>query len=245
MKVLICDDEPLARQRMAKLIEMQEGYETIGFAENGADAVELVRELKPDVLLLDIRMPEMDGIEAARKITNLATPPAIIFCTAFNDHALDAFQVSAVSYLLKPVKRDMLSKALQSAGKVNKAQILALDEAEKKQNGVRTQLAAKTHKGLELIPVSDILYFVADQKYVSVVHEKGRVLIDESLKQLEEEFDSSFVRIHRSTLVALNRVNGLRQDSVGKYSVDVQGLDELLPISRRHLSEVRKLLKSL
>lgn len=245
MKVLICDDEPLARQRMAKLVELQDGYETIGFAENGADAVELVKELKPDVLLLDIRMPEMDGIEAARKISNLPTPPAIIFCTAFNDHALDAFQVSAVSYLLKPVKRDMLAKAIQNAQKVNKAQILALDEAEKKQNGVRTQIAAKTHKGLELIPVSDILYFIADQKYVSVVHEKGRVLIDESLKHLEEEFAGSFVRIHRSTLVALGRIEGLRQDNTGKYSVDVAGLDELLPISRRHLSEVRKLLKSL
>ena len=251
MKVLICDDEPLARDRLRRMLERVEQVEVVGEAHNGVDLLGCVSGIQPDVVITDIRMPGMDGIEAAEHIAGMAQPPAIIFCTAYDEYALKAFQVQAVGYLLKPVNRDDLSKALVQAGRVNKAQLSAvkesmnqpLDEPEGDDalDVGRTHISARTHQGLKLIPVNEIRYFMADHKYITVRGPEDTVLIDQPLRELEEEFGSRFIRVHRNALVALAHIERLEQHQ-GHYQLSFQGIDDRISISRRHVAEVKKLL---
>lgn len=249
MKVLVCDDEQLARERLARLVADMEGYEVVGEAINGAEAVQRLGETEADIVLLDIRMPQMDGLEAAKLISQKKAPPAIIFCTAYDDHALQAFNVNAVGYLLKPVRREALAEALAKARSLNRVQLSALaqanaanDQAHGKQ---RTHISAKTHRGIELVPIDDVRYFLADQKYVTVRSGRGEVLVDETLKELEDEFGERFVRIHRNSLVARRFIDGLEQVSTGHYQVRLRDTDERLTVSRRHVSGLRRLLQHL
>ena len=161
MKVLIVDDEQLARERLARMVRALEGYTVVGEASNGLDALKQAQDLEPEVVLLDIRMPGMDGLESARHLAELAEPPAVIFCTAYEEHAVQAFDLQAVGYLLKPVRSENLGAALAKAQRVNKAQLLALGEQDAQR---RTHISARTRRGIELIPVEDIRYFQADQK---------------------------------------------------------------------------------
>ena len=183
MKVLIVDDEQLARDRLARMLGEIEGFTVVGQAANGMQAVERCDALIPDVVLLDIRMPGMDGLEAARHMAGMEQPPAVVFCTAYEEHAMDAFSVQAVGYLLKPVRRDDLVKVLGTAARPNRAQLAALsaDEGSK-----RTHISARTRRGLELVPVEEVCFFQADQKYVTVRHPGGELLIDDTLKELED-----------------------------------------------------------
>ena len=185
MRVLVCDDEKLARDRLSRLVSDLEGMEVTGEAANGREALALVQEQRPDVVLLDIRMPDMDGLEAAAHLSKSEHPPAIIFCTAYDEHALQAFKVHAVDYLLKPVSRDDLSEALKRARGINKVQLAALDEEVHPAGSRRKHISARTHKGIELVPVDDVRFFMADQKYVTVRYGEGEVLIDETLKELD------------------------------------------------------------
>lgn len=248
MKVLVCDDERLARERLARLIVKLDDHEVVGEAENGIDTIDKVAQLSPDIVLLDIRMPGMDGIEAARHLSKLECPPAVIFCTAYDDYALDAFQVKAVDYLLKPVRREDLCRALNQASRLNKVQVQALEaefSSHDEKPRARTHISAKTHRGIELIPVADIRYFMADQKYVTVRHGSGEILIDETLKELENEFSNRFVRIHRNSLISLDYLEGMELISPGHYKVKIRDVEDGLVVSRRHVSGLRKIMQRL
>lgn len=246
MRVLICDDEALARERLARFLRDMEGYEVIGEAENGEDALRQFDLLHPDIVLLDLRMPVMDGLACAELLAQRQNPPAVIFCTAYDEHALAAFQVQAVGYLLKPVRKEQLAEALARATKVNRAQLEAVKTtSEDARNNGRSHITAKTHRGIELIPVDDVRYFLADQKYVTVRHGKGEVLIDETLKDLENEFGVRFIRIHRNALLALHFLDGLELVAPGQYQVRIKGIEERLVVSRRHLPELRETMQKL
>ncbi len=244
MKILIVDDEPLARQRLMGILQDLNGFEACGNASNGKDALRLAQELKPDVVLLDIRMPGMDGIETAHHMNRLSKPPAIIFTTAFSEHALSAFETHAVDYLLKPIKQDRLTEALSAASRLTKPQLDQLkfiDEEPK----VRTHICVKTRGSLELVPIEEIRYFMADHKYVTLRTNDHECLIEESLKSLETEFSHIFTRIHRNALVADRYMNGLEKNTDGHCVITINGIDDRLEISRRHLPHVRKKIKYL
>jgi two-component system response regulator AlgR len=243
MKILIVDDERPARDRLKRLLTPMEGCEIVGEARNGQEAVDLNRNLGPDLILLDIRMPGMDGLEAARIISQQSRPPAIIFTTAFSDHALEAFETHAMDYLLKPVKVDRLREAIDASARLNRMQMQ--DQIETLDTGQsRKHICARVRGNLVLIDLADIFYFQAEQKYVTVRHKGGEVLIEEPLKALEQEFADHFYRIHRNALVRLDRIAGMK-NSAGSHQVFFHDIDETLEVSRRHLPGVRKVLKGL
>jgi len=242
MKVLIVDDEKLARDRISRMLADVDGYDVVGEASHGMQAVEECQRSQPDVVLLDIRMPGMDGLEAARHLMQMEEPPAVVFCTAYEEHAIEAFNVQAVGYLLKPVRREDLVNVLRSAKRANKAQLAALMEQD---GDRRSHISARTRRGIELIPIDDVRFFQADQKYVTVRHSDGELLIDETLRELEEEFGERFVRVHRNALVASRFIEGLERDENGHFQIRMRGVDERVDISRRHLSAVRKYIQTL
>ncbi|TVZ37197.1 LytTR family two component transcriptional regulator [Alteromonadaceae bacterium 2753L.S.0a.02] len=244
MHMLIVDDEPLARQRLKRMIENMEGYEVVGEAGNGTEAVAAVDKFDPDVVLLDVRMPGEDGLEAARKISEMPEPPAVIFCTAYDEYALEAFNTLAVGYLLKPVQEKQLLETLQKATKLNKVQKNAV-VAESAPEGQRQNITAKTRKGMELIPISSIQCFIADQKYVTVRHSSGETLIDDTLKELEQEFPDRFVRVHRNALVAIAEIEAMERNSSGQFELRLKSVDYRPVVSRRHVANVRELLSRL
>jgi two-component system response regulator AlgR len=242
MRALIVDDEPPARERLRRLLGELEEVEVVGEAANGREALELCASLEPDVVLLDIRMPGMDGIEAARHLGALDEPPAVIFTTAHDEHAVEAFEMQAIGYLLKPVRLEKLARAMRHAARVAAPQLLRL--AEQSQLGRRrSQVCARLGEQLRLIPVEDIYYFSADQKYVTVRHRGGRELIDEPLRALSEEFAPDFVRIHRNSLVAVRHVSALERSADGHYVVRFKDCAETLPVSRRHAAETLRLIR--
>lgn len=246
MDILIVDDEPLARQRLVRMVEKIEGFCVIAEADNAEDALVAITQNDPDIVLLDIRMPGRDGLSLAQDIAELEDAPAVIFCTAFDQYALDAFGTNAVGYLLKPVKAEQLLQVLEKANKLNKIQRVAAQKttAPKAENQ-RTHIAAKTRRGVELIALDDVRYFLADQKYVTVFHRTGEHLLDETLKELEEEFGARFVRVHRNSLVAVKHIEALERNAQGQYQIRLANIDLRPVISRRHVSDVKELLKML
>jgi two-component system response regulator AlgR len=247
MKVLIVDDEQPARERLRQLLDDMPGYDVAGDAGNGREAVDLAARLQPDIVLLDIRMPGMDGIEAAQHMNALDAPPAIVFTTAYDEYAIDAFEVRAIGYVLKPVRRSRLEGALEQAARLA-ASTLAEVAAESGIESRRQHICAKVQDELLLVPIADISYFQADQKYVCVHHDNGEHLIDDSLKSLEKEFGDSFVRIHRGALVAVNRIDRLDRTGDGKTRIVLRDGShddaKQLIISRRHVAEVKKRLRA-
>lgn len=246
MDVLICDDEPLATERLARLVT-QLGHQVVATASHGEQAIELAGEHQPDVVLLDIQMPEMDGLSCAQHLRELDPMPAIVFCTAYDEHALDAFKSQAEGYLLKPVMQQELQQALDHLTKLTQAQLSHIKQKENMEelNIKRHQITAKTYRGVELVPVENIYYFLADQKYVTVRHKNGSVLIDETLKDLEHEFADQFIRIHRNALVSIHYLEGLEVINTGQYQVRCRELEERLAVSRRHLPTLRERIQKL
>lgn len=249
MKILLVDDEPLARSRLQRMLEASEHYKVIAEADNGESAIAAFNQHRPDVVLMDIRMPVMDGLQAARHLATDAHPPAIIFCTAYGEYALDAFEAQAVDYLLKPVNREKLWQALARAQRLNRAQLGALEASvSDTEAGGRQHISARTSRGIELIPLDDVRYFLADQKYVTVYYVVDgavrEVLIDDPLKDLEQNFGERFIRIHRNALVAVAHIQGLDRDEQGAH-LRLSDVAKGPQVSRRHLPEVRKLLKQL
>lgn len=254
MKVLIVDDEPLAGMRLARLLEDHDNCEVVAEAENGEQAIAACNRYNPDVVLMDIRMPVMDGLQAARHLAKASEPPAVIFCTAYDDYALEAFEANAVDYLLKPVNREKLAAALNKAQKLNRIQLSSLIAHSRQPNSehlsgsARSHISAKTSRGIELIALADVRYFLAEQKYVTVYHlQQGQlkeVLIDDPLKELEQELQDRFVRIHRNALVSIEHIQGLEKTALGPR-LKLAGVDEGPLVSRRHLPGVRKLLQQL
>lgn len=247
MKALIVDDEPLARARLRELLKAHDDIEEVIEAEHGARALEIAVATAIDLVMLDIRMPVMDGLETALHFARFDPAPAVIFCTAYEEHALAAFEAHAVDYLLKPVKRERLSAALERARKFVGApaepmQIIAAISSLKTK---RTQLAARVRGELRLIPIADVLYLQADTKYVEVHSAKEMLLIEDSLVQLEEEFGDLFVRIHRNCLVAKAAISGLAKSAQGEVAITLKQRPDKLEVSRRNVAQVRKLIKGL
>lgn len=247
MKVLIVDDEPLARMRLKRLLEDEERAEIVGEAGNGREALQKVSDLDPDIVLLDIRMPEMNGLEVAQHLSQQDNPPAVIFTTAYNEHALTAFETSAVDYLLKPIRREKLSASLARAQRVNRAQLQRLQQKDTPEgtSPQRSHISAVMGGNLQLVPIGDVIYFLAEQKYVVVRHRNGQLLIDDSLKSLESEFADSFLRVHRNSLVAMGYVLGLERIPGGRYEIYFRDIEDRLEVSRRLATSVRNRLKNL
>jgi len=242
MKVLIVDDEPPARERLQRLCADLPGIEVVGEAGNGPDALGLAQNSRADVVLLDIRMPSMDGIEVARHLASLPEPPAVVFVTAFDQYALDAFEAHASAYLLKPIRREKLAAALQSAQRLTRPQLAGL-ATKTSSGGARRQIAARVRDRIKLIPVGEIRYFLADQKYVTVKHAQGEDLIEESLKTLEDEFGEAFVRVHRNALVAVSAVDAVQRGEDGQLSVIIKHGGDRLPVSRRLAADALRKLR--
>ncbi len=244
MKILIVDDEALARERLRSMIAELQPNAAIEQAENGRRALELIQQQAPDVIMLDIRMPVMSGLETARHIAGLKAPPAIVFTTAYQEHALSAFESHAIDYLLKPVRRERLKTALERAELIQRSRLdnlrVSLDEA-----GSRTHLSALSHGSIQLIPVNDIRYLKADQKYVSVGCPLGELLVDESLKSLENEFPGVFIRAHRNALVAIKHISALRKCAGSGHEICLDNAETAIPVSRRHLPGIRRLMKTI
>ena len=238
LKILIVDDEAPARDRLVRLVGETDGYTVVGQAANGLEALDQIAASRPDIVLLDIRMPEMGGIEAARHLSAMEQPPAVIFTTAYDQYALDAFESEAVGYLLKPVRRGRLERALKHAGRLTGGQLRRLGSGERSTR--RKHISARVGDSLRLVPVDQILFFRADQKYVTVYHEGGEEIIDDSLKALAEELAPDFIRIHRSLLVAVGAIDALERDAEGKQWVTVRGWQEPLPVSRRQAAELKR-----
>lgn len=242
MKLLIVDDEPPARERLRRLLEEIGDCEIVGEAANGEEALAWCGEKRPDVVLLDVRMPGISGLEVARHIDSLEDPPAVIFTTAYDQYAVDAFETEAVGYLLKPVRKEKLAHALRHAARLSPTRLARVAQSAGLEPR-REQICARLGDQLRLIPVGDIYYFLADQKYITVRHKGGENLIDESLKSLAEEFSSDFVRIHRNALVAERQISAVERTEDGQYVVRIRGCGTVLQVSRRHAAELLRRIR--
>jgi two-component system, LytTR family, response regulator AlgR len=238
LKVLIVDDEPPARERLRSLLGEIPEVAVVGEAVSGAEALALTHDLAPDIVLLDVRMPGMDGLEAARHLNVLEEPPAVIFTTAYDQYAVEAFEAHAVGYLLKPVRKEQLAATLTRAGRLTRAQLQKLAAAGTEAR--RTHIAARSREGLKLIPIEEVQYFLADRKYTTVAHLHGEDLIEDSLRLLEGEFGAAFVRIHRNALVAVRHLERIERSADGQYFVRLRGCAAPLAVSRRMAGELKE-----
>lgn len=252
LKILLVDDEPLARERLRALlgdIAVQLATEVVGEAGNGLAALEFLREHPADVVLADIRMPGMDGIELAGHLGSLARPPAVIFTTAYDNYAVQAFDLNAVDYLLKPVRAQRLLTALQKVIPAQPANSALLADIGREVRGAgRSHLSCQERGRLLLVPVAEVLYFKADLKYVTARTIEREYLLDEALTHLEGEFAERFLRLHRSVLVAKAALAGFEKaagDDAEAYGwALLRGLPEKLPVSRRQWAPAKALVKN-
>ena len=217
----------------------------IGQAGSGQEALKLAEDRSPDVVFMDVRMPGMDGLAAAQHLAMLEPPPAVIFCTAYDDYAVEAFTSQAMGYLLKPVKLGDLDKALHRVKRINKVQLAEIEQHGGLLSDHRSHITSKSRRGVDLVPVSDIRLFQADHKYVTAYYSDGEALLDETLKELEDEFGDLFIRIHRNALVAIPHIEGLERDNDGRYYARLKELDIKPQVSRRHVASLRRLLEQL
>jgi two-component system, LytTR family, response regulator AlgR len=243
MKIFIVDDEEPARERLKVLlgdIAAQLPTTVVGEARHGVEAVERLPESGADLVLLDIKMPGMDGLEVARHLGRLEHPPRIVFVTAHDRHAVEAFELNALDYLLKPVRAERLAAALRKAAVPETKQLEQAAEAPREYLSV-----AERHR-IVLVPVRDILFLRAEQKYVTVRTRSREHLLEESLVALEREFAERFVRIHRNCLVAREAIRGVErlpgEEEEPRWQIVLDGLDERLPVSRRQWPLVRDLV---
>jgi len=242
-RLLIADDEAPARARLRDLLdECREAFPLaiVDEARNGREALEVLNRESVDIVLLDIRMPEMDGIETARHIAGMENPPAIIFTTAFDSYAIKAFELNAIDYLLKPIRVERLLAALGKTRAAPKVTREALDAAA---NLPRRHLSVHERGKIILVPLADVLYLRAELKYVTVRTVEHEHLVEESLTSLEEEFADAFVRVHRNCLVARSAIAGFErnaEESESGWAVVVRGTGEKLPVSRRQHHVVKQ-----
>ncbi|WP_372972099.1 LytR/AlgR family response regulator transcription factor [Marinobacter sp.] len=241
-RVLIADDEPLARERLGRMVDELEGYQVVAEAATGTQVLAAVADRTPDLVLLDIRMPGGDGLDVAKQLAARADPPAIIFCTAYDEYAIRAFEVQAAAYLLKPVRRQALAEALSRAERLNRAQLQALRSRPEENTHHLTVTSAR---GTELVDMTRVRYCEADQKYVTLHYDEGNTLTDLSLKALEQRFPDHLLRIHRNTLVGTRYVRALERLDDGACQLRVADVPDALPVSRRHVARVRQRLREL
>lgn len=234
--ILIIDDEQPARDRLRRLVEAMPQYAVVGEAASGTEALERIRELSPDVLLLDISMPGMDGMSLARVLQEGGASPAVVFCTAYQDQALRAFEVEAVDYVVKPVRAERLEKALEKARR-----FVGRDDDQEPEQFLRSTVGGK----VVLTPIHRVICLVAEDKYTTVIHERGNTVIDESLTELEERFPSLFFRVHRNALISRKHLRGLERLHDGTTMALLSGTERKPEVSRRNISALRKLLSEL
>jgi two-component system response regulator AlgR len=241
MRVVIVDDEPLARARLRELLGEMPGVEVVAEAADGHAALHACAEHAPDLVLLDIVMPGIDGLEAAHHLGAFEPRPAVVFCTAFDAHALSAFDAQAIDYLVKPVRPERLAAAIERVRMfaAGRGQATAAPAAQ------RTHLCARMRGSLRLIPIDDVHYLQAEEKYVVVHHARGEDLIEESLKSLEDEFPERFVRIHRNCLVARHEIIELKLAGDGHVQAVLRHGKQPLEVSRRCVSMLRETVKHL
>ena len=242
IRVFIADDEEPARERLKLLlgdIAAEVATTIVGEARHGLEALERVPASGAQVLLLDIQMPGMGGLEVARHLAGLEQPPAVVFVTAHERHAVEAFELNALDYLLKPVRAERLAAALK------KASAPARELLAKAADGPREYLSVAERNRIALVPVSEILFLRAEQKYVTVRTRSREHLIEEALVALEREFAESFVRIHRNCLVARAAIRGFERgsgDEESHWLVVLDGIEERLPVSRRQWPQLREII---
>jgi two-component system response regulator AlgR len=254
-RIFIVDDEAPARARMATLlsdIAAEFPHELAGLAENGPTALAAIPDARPDIVLLDIQMPGMSGIEVAAHLGRLDPAPAVIFVTAFDTFALRAFEVHALDYLLKPVRAARLAEALRRAVTlIARPQTEAIAAGAAELGVKRAHFVIPERGRLTLVPVADVLYLRAELKYVTVRTRAREYVIEESLLSLEQEMGERFVRVHRNTLVARTAIAGVERGvpdasdpdkGQEAWQVVLTGVDERLPISRRQWPLVKALL---
>ena len=245
LAVFIVDDESPARHRLKELLSdctAQLTLEVVGEASNGLDALEQLSLIHADVVLVDIRMPQMDGIELARHLNKLPKPPVVIFTTAYDDYAIKAFELYAIDYLLKPIRLGRLFEALTRA---RSALPLRIEELQELIPDPRKNLSIHERGKIYLIPIEQVLYMRAELKYVTVRTVEREYLIEEPLVGLEKEFSMRFVRIHRNCLAAKDQIEGFERVAEGEggeahWTVKLKGLEEKLPISRRQQAIVKE-----
>src|SRR5262249_50773076 len=246
IRIFIADDEAPARERMRELLQdiaAEVPNVVAGEAKNGIEALERLQESAAQVLLLDIRMPGMDGLELARHVTGMEPPPAVIFITAHDKHAIEAFELSALDYLLKPVRAERLAAALKKAAAAGAPRRENLERAA---GAPREYLSVAERHRIVLVPVKDILFLRAEQKYVTVRTREREYLTEGSRVALEREFSGPFVRIPRNCLVARAAIRGFERtgggDEEAHWQVVLDGFAERLPVSRRQWPTVRELV---
>ncbi|CAM3815162.1 MULTISPECIES: LytR/AlgR family response regulator transcription factor [Pseudoalteromonas] len=233
MKVLIVDDEPLARARLQRLLAHYPDYQQVVQASNGDSALQQIKQYAPDIVFLDVDMPAMSGLEVAVQLNKLPIPPAIIFVTAHPEHALEALQLSAAGYLLKPVTEQNLAKTIEQLGRLTRAHV-------QKQRPVTIsfQLGGVTRS----VALEDVCYVMAEDKYTRLISTSGEALIDQSLKQLEQAYPTQLLRIHRKILVNQSRLVALKRAEDGSHVVVIKDCSCLLPVSRRAYKTVKEQL---
>jgi len=239
MKVILVDDEPIARDRLRQLLADVGDVDIVAEAGDGLAALHACAAHDPDLVLLDIAMPGVDGLEVARHLAAFEPRPAVVFCTAFDAHALSAFEAQAIDFLVKPVRPERLSAALERV----RTFAAGRQHAESADGAERTHLCARLGGSLRLIPVEEVHYLQAEEKYVVVHHARGRDLIEESLKSLEDEFGERFVRIHRNCLVARHELMELRRAGDGHVHAVLRHGEQPLEVSRRCLPQLRTQLR--
>lgn len=246
LSVFIVDDEAPARERLRQLLDdcsSELPLRLAGEAGNGKEALDKLAVTHADVVLTDIRMPGMDGIELARHLQRLAHPPAVVFTTAYDSYAIQAFELHAVDYLLKPIRAGRLLESLRRVP--DKA---GPDDAtlRQMQPAPRRHLSIHERNQIQLVPLDDILYLRAEMKYVTVRTAAREYLTEEPLAALEQEFPQHFLRIHRNCLVARSAISGMARilgdEDEAHWEVKLKGLDETLPVSRRQLQAVKEAL---
>jgi two-component system response regulator AlgR len=244
LRVFIVDDEPPARSRLRDLLDdcnAQIALDIVGEAGNGQEALDKLTETTADVVLLDIRMPQMDGIEVAQHLNRLPKPPVIIFTTAYDVYAIKAFELHAIDYLLKPIRLKRLFEALTRARDAVPVQTEVLRELLPEP---RRNLSIHERGKIHLIPVEQVLFLRAELKYVTVRTAAHEHLVEESLTAMEKEFATRFVRIHRNCLVAKEAIEGFErggEEGGSGWMVKLKGLEERLPISRRQQHIVKEI----
>jgi two-component system, LytTR family, response regulator AlgR len=240
LTILIADDEAPARNRLRDLLSDIANVNIVAEAKNGKEAIDLAQQTKPDLMLLDIRMPLMDGIEAAQHAQKLETKPNIIFTTAFDAYAIKAFDLNAIDYLLKPIRLERLQAAIDKAHALKPIEIAALKPLQK----TRTHLSIHERGRVLLVPIETIIYLRAELKYITVRTAEREYLVEESLTNLEVEFDERFIRLHRNCLVSPNFIAGyekrLNAENEQQWVALLKCIPETIAISRRQQHLVRE-----
>ena len=236
LKVLIVDDEAPARNRLRRMLVDLPAVHVAGEAASAQEALRLIPLKQPDALLLDISMPGMDGMTLAQVLQEQPSPPAVVFCTAWSDQAVEAFECDAVDYLVKPVRAERLAMAIDKARR-----FVTNDAAPGPGPMLRSTVGGK----VSLLPLAEVIYLAAEDKYTTVVHAKGTFIINQTLRELEQQHGDVLVRVHRGTLVAKKAIRGLQNVSKGRCRVQLEGCETRVPVSRRNLPAVRKLIREL